>query len=439
MALADILHEATQQRNALRHDTQDSSVTVKPPKPKVQNGHKLHFADIADSPPQDSPSLRHSQEMNDEDRHRLRPDQLSKSFSRLSGLRTPPDTPSARTGPPRSLSFAYGHPGSPAAGRSANKGYDFSPVDAGPDTSIDDPELAFTNDNDFRGALEYQDRKGKKREKSADDSWNPIRWFQESPKEEKAGMDFPSTPSAQAPNPESGDEADGEADLSKSRRSDGNKQSSTSPSRLPKRGASVNDSDQVNGATGKASTSALRRAFSIPQRTDSETKGKNKEKNKDGEVTDGRATWAKLRSLLPQLVHPDESILPGPSTVTSHAVNITDELITGGLAMQMFKLWFERDEKGHRRVPVLLHRLRIRISDSLHPMQGHRSVFRIECEYANGAARWVVYRELRDFVSLHAHYTVSNVYNRNVDNMPEFPKTSEFLSLRLLSVANVVL
>jgi phospholipase D1/2 len=96
----------------------------------------------------------------------------------------------------------------------------------------------------------------------------------------------------------------------------------------------------------------------------------------------------------------------------------------GPLIVFLFLLWFERDEKDHRRVPVLFHRLRIRVSDSLHPMQGHKSVFRIECEYANGAARWVVYRTLRDFLSLHTHYTVSNVYNRNVDQMPEFPRTS---------------
>ncbi|KAI0040774.1 phospholipase D, partial [Auriscalpium vulgare] len=53
-----------------------------------------------------------------------------------------------------------------------------------------------------------------------------------------------------------------------------------------------------------------------------------------------------------------------------------------------------------------------------------QSVFRIECEYVNGAARWVIYRQLRDFLSLHTHYAVSNAYNRNVDTLPEFPKTS---------------
>jgi phospholipase D1/2 len=114
----------------------------------------------------------------------------------------------------------------------------------------------------------------------------------------------------------------------------------------------------------------------------------------------------------------------GQVAITPQNVNIADELMVGGLSALMLRLWFERDEKDHRRVPILFHRLRIRISDSLHPMHGHKSVFRIECEYANGAARWVIYRQLRDFISLHTHYTFSNAYNRNIETMPEFPRTS---------------
>ncbi|PFH53919.1 hypothetical protein AMATHDRAFT_72945 [Amanita thiersii Skay4041] len=136
-----------------------------------------------------------------------------------------------------------------------------------------------------------------------------------------------------------------------------------------------------------------------------------------------RAKWGRLRSLLPHLVQHAQPT-PGPSAVAPNSVNMTDELITGGLSTLMLRLWFERDEKGQRRIPILFHRLRIHISDSLHPMHFNKSIFRIECEYANGAARWVIYRQLRDFLSLHTHYTVSNVYNRNVSHMPEFPKTS---------------
>ena len=41
-------------------------------------------------------------------------------------------------------------------------------------------------------------------------------------------------------------------------------------------------------------------------------------------------------------------------------------------------MWFERDESDHRRVPVLLHRVKVRVSDSLHPMKGSKAIFRIE-------------------------------------------------------------
>lgn len=48
----------------------------------------------------------------------------------------------------------------------------------------------------------------------------------------------------------------------------------------------------------------------------------------------------------------------------------------------------------------------------------------IQCEYANGTTKWVIYRQLRDLISLHTHYRLSNAYNRNIDALPEFPLTS---------------
>jgi phospholipase D1/2 len=311
-----------------------------------------------------------------------------------------PDTPSARTGPPRSLSFAYSLPNSPS--RNNSKGVDA--VDILPDSSYDESYPFSSTNSDFRGALEYKDnidRKGKRREsRLIDESWNPMRWFHESPKEEKSAMDFPS-PDAEEKKPTPG-QSDKEGDEKRSQHS-------------PSRRVSVRNDSGPPLSTSK-SRSALRRAFSTSTTAQPTSPDGNK---------DGKARWARLRALLPHIVHPDESILPGPSAVTSQAVNITDELIAGGLSTLMLRLWFERDEKGQRRVPTLFHRLRIRVSDSLHPMHD-KSIFRIECEYANGAARWVIYRELRDFLSLHAHYAVSNVYNRNVDRMPEFPRTSEY-------------
>jgi phospholipase D1/2 len=64
--------------------------------------------------------------------------------------------------------------------------------------------------------------------------------------------------------------------------------------------------------------------------------------------------------------------------ITPMQVNITDELLVGGLSTLLLRMWLERDEKEHRRVPILLHRLKVRVSDSLHPLKGAKATFRIE-------------------------------------------------------------
>lgn len=286
------------------------------------------------------------------------------------------NTPAARTGPPRSLSTSF------------------------ITTSLSFPtHFADKEVKDFRGALElpsYQnDRKSKSRrdnERSSSEGWNYNTWV-ESPRIEIQTMDSPSS----------------------------------------EQGSSANETPHSPAFVGSSTASYnfktdIRRTFSAPYRIIQTPfdKGKQKEEE-EKDISHGSAKWAKLRSLLPHMAHHNQSVVPGPSVIASHTVNITDELITGGLSTLMLRLWLERDEKGRRRVPVLLHRLRIRVSDSIHPLQQQQSVFRIECEYANGAARWVIYRELRDFVSLHAHYTVANVYNRIKEKLPEFPLTSTCL------------
>ena len=41
----------------------------------------------------------------------------------------------------------------------------------------------------------------------------------------------------------------------------------------------------------------------------------------------------------------------------------------------------------------------------------------------DGLLKWVIYRELKDFVNLHAHYRVANI-RQGIDKFPTFPKTS---------------
>lgn len=313
-----------------------------------------------------------------------------------------PDTPSARTGPPRSLSYQFTPSSSPI-------GLHF--------TSLDDQhgnEELFENDfaelsqfasqprsqrrqSTFRGALELIssnidkdliDRKGKAREtRGQHEGRTSTRWPESS-------MDAKPTTIFEEPQ--------------------GSEQPIEHDRRLSRHSTAVPIKQDDSQPKYPAQTD-IQRSQSHPLPRSIKRSG-------------GSDKWGKLRALIPSVIR------QSPSTATTHAVtppevNIIDELITGGLSNLMLGLWFERDDKGHRRVPVLLHRLRIRISDSLHPLHAHKAVFRIECEYANGAARWVIYRQLRDFISLHTHYAISNAFSSYKDKLPEFPRTSMPLHL----------
>lgn len=315
-----------------------------------------------------------------------------------SPLRTPrttlPDTPSNRTGPPRSLSFTFSHPSSSSVPRQilVNSQQEYSDIfenDLG-----DRGRTSFqlnSRSSSFRGAFELSpsmgktttDRKGKARESKVFDQ------FHDSPLGDRSNSMFPEPSNTII-----------EEEEEKPERKPMSRHRTIGPIRKP------TDPPPRD----------LQRSQSHPPRVDSKKPGTS-------------AKWNKLRGLLPSIIRTGQLSAAPHSVVTSHEVNITDELITGGLSTLMLRLWFEHDEKGHRRIPVLLHRLRIRISDSLHPMQAHKAVFRIECEYANGAVRWVVYRQLRDFLSMHAHYAVSNAFSSQKDVLPEFPRTSKSCAL----------
>ena len=341
--------------------------------------------------------------------------------SRPSYYSSPPLSPAARTGPPRSLSFSYNYTLPPSL---SSRNY----IHHHNDAILEQPRRprAFTHDGmpdkspvydltpretHFRGPFdsppehkdrerEVADRRGKRKDTKLWDGFKS-RWFPDAhtgpPSEEPSGVDW-------------GKEKD-KNDI----------QSSGGPS-----SHGVSSGSPV--ASGSGSGSGLARMGSMStqeriresERRDSQTQTQGSKSPSTG--------WNRLRFLLPRVIT-SPAKEPPLSTVTPSGVTITDELTVGGLSVLILRLWFDRDERGRRRVPILLHRLRIRISDSLHPLHGSHSVFRIECEYANGAIRWVIYRQLRDFLSLHAHCAVSNAYNRNIEKLPEFPRTSRFLGV----------
>ena len=329
-------------------------------------------------------------------------------------------TPSERTGPPRSISFSS-LPNSRVVSRTNSRtdgaypSTEMASAVAGPSTQPNQtralrPAELKPTESQFRDALEYDDPDQREREReylerverrklreSRFEEWNPIKWITDSPRE---------TPKEEHPPFELGAVQENEKERT------GRRPKLTFPL-----SAHPDEPPSQWGPT-------TRRSSSLPPMP-------KRQSSKDKEKRTAAPKWSRLRSLLPTVItqsHSQTSQAGGSSALAPHSVNITDELIAGGLATLMLKLWFERDEKGHRRVPILLHRLRIRISDSLHPLDGNKAVFRIECEYANGAARWVIYRQLKEFISLHTHYAFSNAYNRNIEALPEFPKTSKNLT-----------
>ena len=116
------------------------------------------------------------------------------------------------------------------------------------------------------------------------------------------------------------------------------------------------------------------------------------------------------------------------------------ELLAGAPAALVFASMFQRDEHDHRKIPVLLEQLKIKIADSQirKEKSGDRHlVFKIDLEYGNGPARmkWTISRSLKDFVNLHAKYQASAAADKvrhlrsgggekKKAKMPRFPRSA---------------
>jgi len=91
------------------------------------------------------------------------------------------------------------------------------------------------------------------------------------------------------------------------------------------------------------------------------------------------------------------------------------ELLAGAPAALFLASMFQRDERGHRRVPILLEQLKVSITDSEQTeKEGERhTVLRIELEYGSGLTRmkWVIHRSVRDFANLHLKFKLQEKQN----------------------------
>lgn len=114
------------------------------------------------------------------------------------------------------------------------------------------------------------------------------------------------------------------------------------------------------------------------------------EKTVDEPKTTGQQKWTVLRA---KLLHRQTANSEKQSSPAQ--IPVTTELLAGQLPAMILKTWMDRDEHGARTVPVLLGSLKFRVGDSAgfggnkDGQQTGREVFRIECEYGDGAVKWV--------------------------------------------------
>ncbi|KAJ5116472.1 hypothetical protein N7456_000820 [Penicillium angulare] len=107
------------------------------------------------------------------------------------------------------------------------------------------------------------------------------------------------------------------------------------------------------------------------------------------------------------------------------------ELASAVPAALILASFFQRDEHGSKRIPILLEQLKVRVTDSrIDGGSGDRHlVFRIELEYGSGMTRmkWIIFRTLRDFANLHLKYklhlgTQKYIQLRTSENSPSLPR-----------------
>ncbi|KAI9747288.1 MAG: Phospholipase D1 [Lichina confinis] len=116
------------------------------------------------------------------------------------------------------------------------------------------------------------------------------------------------------------------------------------------------------------------------------------------------------------------------------------ELAAGAPAAIIMASMFQRDDHGHKRIPVLLEQLKVKLTDSKrvdHRGAGDRhQVFCIELEYGSGLTRmkWLIHRSLRDFTNLHVRYKIQSSSEKykhlagrdepSKPKLPRFPRTA---------------
>lgn len=126
------------------------------------------------------------------------------------------------------------------------------------------------------------------------------------------------------------------------------------------------------------------------------------------------------------------------------STELMGELRAGAPAVVMFASMLQRDEHGHKKIPVLLEQVRVNIADSVVQGDSERhTLFTIHLEYGNGPNRmiWKVKRSMGDILRMHFKYKGSVTTarlkrpgNRVGPKQPKFPYKA-FPYLRTIKTA----
>lgn len=360
---------------------------------------------------------------------RLAVPQHSGTKRRSSGYGSAPGSPAGRTGPPSSsFPISPSYSGGKGKGRTQTEESPGNSLPPSRMNSQGDPinANAVASDNEdaepadpyrknfvrshsgFRSAWEYEDqdssaagRNKRQRDSWLDpEAWNPIKWLglTEVEKEDDGAAD-------------SGDKNGDKKQSEEKQTEESPRIEEDQPTRTE---SPQNTPDESEATKAESTQPALTKASRAPRQFSLSSM-------KPG--IKSAPTWTRLKALLPQVVgapneHTNATI---EREKKKRDIDVVYELTYAGLAPLVLRMWFERDERDERRVPILMHQLKVRVGDSIHPLSSSKAVFRIECEYANGAARWVLYRQLRDFRKLNRHYRVANFYTMSDVKLPDFP------------------
>ncbi|KAG6359306.1 hypothetical protein INS49_012827 [Diaporthe citri] len=118
--------------------------------------------------------------------------------------------------------------------------------------------------------------------------------------------------------------------------------------------------------------------------------------------TFGGHRWKQVKNTLGLLRH-----RKGERIDYLKSTELMGELRAGAPAVVMFASMLQRDEHGHKKIPVLLEQVRVNISDSVVRGDSERhTLFTIHLEYGNGPNRmiWTVKKSIGDIVRMHLKY-----------------------------------